>query len=150
LGLKVILKQDVKGLGLKEAVVEVAEGYARNYLIPRDLAVEASEGRMRELTLRKQVEKSKKDRVQEAAMRLAERLEGKEVLVKMHSGDGGKLFGSVTTREVAEVLARDYGIKIDRKQIELKETIKSLGKFILTARLYPGIQAKFTLVVTAD
>lgn len=148
--MKVILKQDVKGLGLNEAIVEVAEGYARNYLIPRGLAAEASEGRIRELALRKKVEKNKKDRAHEEAVRLAERIEGKEVKVTMHSGEGGKLFGSVTTREVAEVLERDYAIKIDRKQIELKETIKSLGKFSLAVRLYPGVQAKFNLVVASD
>ncbi len=148
--MKVILKQDVKGLGQSEAIIEVAEGYARNYLIPRGLAVEASEGRVRELALRKKVEKNKKDRAHAEAVKLAERIEGKEIQVKMHSGEGGKLFGSVTTREIAEVMDRVYGIKIDRKQIELKEPLKSLGSFSLTVRLYPGVQAKFNLVVTAD
>ena len=148
--MKVILKQDVKGLGQSEAVVEVAEGYARNYLIPRGLAVAASEGRVRELALRKKVEKNKKDRAHAEAVKLAEQIEGKEIKVKMHSGEGGKLFGSVTTREVAEVMERVYGIKIDRKQIELKEPLKSLGSFSLTVRLYPGVQAKFNLVVTTD
>jgi large subunit ribosomal protein L9 len=148
--LKVILLQDVKGLGSKESTVEVAEGYARNFLIPRGLAVEASAGRLRDLNLRQQVEKNKKERAKAEALNLAERLEGKEVQVAMRSGEGGKLFGSVTTREVAEVLAKDYGIKLDRKQLELKETIKALGRYSLTARLYPGIQAKFTLVVVAE
>ncbi len=148
--MKVILKQDVKGLGQSEAIVEVAEGYARNYLIPRGLAVEASDGRVRELALRKKAEKNKKDRAHAEAVKLAERIEGKEIKVKMHSGEGGKLFGSVTTREIAEVMERVYGIKIDRKQIELKEPLKSLGGFSLTVRLYPGVQAKFNLVVTSD
>jgi len=148
--LKVILKQDVKGLGQSEAIVEVAEGYARNYLIPRGLAVEASDGRIRELNLRKKAEKNKKDRAHAEAVKLAERIEGKVIKIKMRSGEGGKLFGSVTTREIAEVMERVYGIKIDRKQIELKEPLKSLGSFSLTVRLHPGVQAKFNLVVTAD
>ena len=148
--MKVILLQDVKGLGPKESTVEVAEGYARNFLIPRGLAVEASAGRLRDLNLRQQVEKNKKERAKAEALKLAERLEGKEVQVAMRAGEGGKLFGSVTTREVAEVLAKDYGIKLDRKQLELKDTIKALGRYPLTARLYPGIQAKFTLVVVAE
>lgn len=148
--MKVILKQEVKGLGAKEAVVEVAEGYARNYLIPRGLAVEASAGRLREVEQRREVAKKRKDRAKEEALRLAASLEGKEVRITMRAGEGGKLFGSVTTREIAETLARDYRIKVDRKQIELKEPIKALGNYTLTARLHPGVLVPFNLQVNSE
>ena len=148
--MKVILKQEVKGLGAKEAVVEVAEGYARNYLIPRGLAVEASVGRLREVEQRREVAKKRKDRAKEEALRLAASLEGKEVRITMRAGEGGKLFGSVTTREIAETLARDYRIKVDRKQIELKEPIKALGNYTLTARLHPGVLVIFNLQVNSE
>lgn len=148
--MKVILNQDVKGLGTKGAVVEVAEGHARNYLLPRGLAVEASAGRLREAAQRQETAKSKKDKARAEAVKLAEQLEGREVTIAMRCGEGGKLFGSVTTREVAEVLAKNHKIKVDRKQIELKDSIKALGSYPVAARLYPEIVARFTLVVTAE
>lgn len=148
--LKVILTQDVKGLGTKEAVVEVAEGYARNYLLPRGLAVEASQGRIRDLKHRKEIAESKKEKAKKDALKLAEKLEKIEVKIVVRCGEGGKLFGAVTSREVADALARDFNIKINRKQIEFKDPIKTLGRFPLTAKLHPGVQAKFSVVVVAE
>lgn len=147
--MKVILKETVKGLGGKGNVVEVAEGYARNFLIPRKLAVPATENLVRDLKHQQEVEKGKKDRIRREAESQAQRIQGLEVTVLMRVGEGGKLFGSVTTREIAEALKSRHGINLDRKQIELKEPIKALGTYRITVRLISGVTATFSLVVAA-
>lgn len=148
--MKVILKENVKGLGTKGTMVEVAEGYARNFLLPRELAVSATDSLVRDLKHQQEVEKGKKDRMQREAQNLADRIQGLEVSVPMRVGEGGKLFGSVTTREIAEALKSGHGVSLDRKQIELKEPIKALGTYQISVRLIPGITAAFNLLVVAD
>jgi len=139
--------QDVKGLGAKGAVVEVAEGYARNFLFPRKLAVPASEGLLRDLAQQQEAKRLKKEKLLKEARDLARRLEEMEVVVPARAGEGGKLFGSVTTREISEVLQKKYGIAVDRKQLELKETIKEVGTYRVQARLAEGVIASFSLRV---
>lgn len=145
--MKVVLMQDVKGLGGKGAVVEVAEGYARNFLLPRKLAVPASEGLLRELAQQQEAKKIKKERLLQEARELARRLGEMEVVIAARAGESGKLFGSVTTREIAEVLQKKYGIVVERKQLELKETIKEVGVYRVQARLAEGVVANFSLRV---
>ncbi|BDG61844.1 50S ribosomal protein L9 [Caldinitratiruptor microaerophilus] len=140
--MKVILKQDVKGLGRKGDLVTVAEGYGRNYLLPRGLAVEASEGAMRSLEVERSAERARQERMAREARALRDRLHGQTVRVPARVGEGGRLFGSVTARDVAEAIGRLTGSEFDRRKVELKEPIRSLGVFPVQVRLAPDVVAE--------
>lgn len=148
--MKIILQQDVKKLGKKGDVLEVAEGYARNYLFPRKLAVEATQGQLKERDLRSAAESRRQQQVQEEAQELANRLE--ELVVKMttKTGDGGRLFGSITSKDIAEALSRQHQIDLDKKKLELKENIKALGVYPVTAKLHPKVQTTFKVQVVEE
>jgi large subunit ribosomal protein L9 len=147
---KVVLLKDVAGLGVRGAVVKVAEGYARNYLIPKGLAQEATAGRLKEIARRERVKEQKADRLATQARQMADKLAGLTVRIPVRAGEGGKLFGSVGTKDIAQVLATQHNLEIDRKKLEIKEPIKSLGRFPVLARLHPGVQAKFEVEVVGD
>ena len=147
--MKVILKDSVKGLGVKGAIVEVAEGYARNFLFPNKLATPATDSLVRDLQHQQEVSQGKKDRLLREAKQMADRIKGLEVTVPMRVGEGGKLFGSVTTREIADALKGKHGITLDRKQIELKEPIKALGTYKIAVRLSTGVTTSLNLIVVA-
>jgi large subunit ribosomal protein L9 len=147
--MKVILLQDVKTLGKVGDVVEVASGYARNYLEPRNLAVEASTGAM---ALLEQQRRAKNRREAEAvadAEALAKQLESKPLSVAAKSGGNGRLFGTITNVQIADAIHADYQIKIDRHKIELPDNIKSLGSYPVQVRLGKNIIAKTTVKVVA-
>lgn len=139
--MKVILKQDVKKLGKKGDVVEVAEGYARNYLLPRGLAVEASAGNLKTLQKQKEAEQRRREEEKAEALRIAEKLKEITVVVHGKAGENGRLFGSVTAKDVAETLARDFGIKIDRRKMQLEEPIKAVGVYYIPVRLHAEVEA---------
>jgi len=138
---KVILQADVPGLGKRGEVVEVSEGYARNYLLPRRLAQEASPGALRAARHLAQEKQKKADREQEQARRQAARMEGRLVTVRARAGEGGKLFGSVTARDVADAVAAQFGFEVDRRRVLLEEPIKAVGTYPVRIHLYPGIDA---------
>jgi large subunit ribosomal protein L9 len=147
--MKVILISDVKSLGATGAVVDVAEGYARNYLLPRGLAAEASSG---SLALLEQQRRAKARRDAEAvagAKELAAKLESAQVTVPVKSGGNGRLFGAVTTANVAEAIGRELGIEIDRHKIELADSIKSVGTYAVEIKLGKNVSAKTTVKVVA-
>ncbi|MEW6546249.1 MAG: 50S ribosomal protein L9 [Bacillota bacterium] len=139
--MKVILQADVPGLGKRGEVVEVSEGYARNYLLPRRLAQEASPGALRAARHLAQEKQKKADREQEQARRQAARMEGRLVTVRARAGEGGKLFGSVTARDVADAVAAQFGFEVDRRRVLLEEPIKAVGTYPVRIHLYPGIDA---------
>jgi len=145
--MKVVLLQDVKGQGKKGEVVNVAEGYARNFLLPRKLAVEASESRLKELSQQQASQDRKKQKEEDQSRAIAARLEGIKVQVRAKVGEGGRLFGAVSNKDVAENLARQHGIDLDKKKIVLKDPIKNLGDFPVTVKLHPAVQATITVVV---
>lgn len=145
--MKVVLLQDVKGQGKKGDVITVAEGYARNYLLPRNLALEASESKMKEITQQKAAQDRKKKKEEEQAAAYATRIEGIKVLIKTRVGEAGKLFGAVSNKDIAENLAQQHGIDIDKKKIILKEPIKTLGEFPVAVKLYPSVQATINVIV---
>ncbi len=145
--MKVILRQDVRGLGTAGSVVEVSDGYARNYLVPRGLAEAATPERLREVAARREQDAARARRAREEAERLAARLEGAVVVVPARVGAAGKLFGSVQAQDVAEALARDAGARVDRRQVELPEQVKSLGQHPALLRLHPGVTARITVKV---
>lgn len=140
--------KDVPNLGNRGEIVEVAGGYARNYLFPRQLAEEATEGRMKEVRRIQDAKAQKARKAKAGARELAARFADLVVKVEARSGEGGRLFGSVGNKDVAEALAAQAGIKLSRKKIELGETIKALGVYPALARLHPGITADFKVEVT--
>lgn len=145
--MKVVLLKDVSGIGKRGEIVNVAEGHGRNFLIPRGMAQEATDGRVREIARNRQAKASKEERMAEEARKLAARIKGLSVKVEARAGEGGKLFGSVGNKDVAQALAAQSGIKLDRKKIELKESMKALGSYPALVRLHPGVQAEFTVEV---
>lgn len=145
-----ILLQDVKGVGKRGEVAKVADGYARNYLLPRGLAQEATAGRIKDVDRRKEAVAQKENRATAEARALAERLSGLTVHVTARSGEKGKLFGSVGNQDVAEVLQSEHGFVVDRKKISLKEPIRSLGEYMVTIRLHHAVSCDVKVEVVAQ
>ncbi|MCL2497874.1 MAG: 50S ribosomal protein L9 [Symbiobacteriaceae bacterium] len=140
-----ILREDVKGLGKRGEKVTVADGYGRNFLIPRGLAFTANEGALQQLKERETVKEQKELREKERAQRLATQLEGTTIIIKAKHGEGGRLFGSITNVHIAEELKKQRGLEVDRKRIEIKDTIKMIGHYEVTVRLYSGITATINI-----
>mgnify|MGYP000956443862 CR=1 FL=1 len=139
--MKVILLEDVKNLGEKNSIKEVKDGYARNYLLPKGLAVEATKSNISMINSKKEAEKIKKDKELENAQTLVDKLNNAAVEIKAKAGENGKLFGSITTMDIAETLKKDLGIEIDKKKISMPEAIKNLGNYEVEIKLYPGISS---------
>ena len=144
--MKVILQKDVPKLGQKDEIKEVSDGYARNYLLPRGFAVEASAGRIQELEKLEAKKSRRKEKEREEAAALASSLEGKEFTIIATAGEGGRLFGSVTTADVAKVL-QEEGLKVDRKKIEIGDPIKTLGRHTVEIKLHSQVSAAIVVVV---
>ena len=145
--MKVILLVDVKELGKKGKVVEVAEGYGRNYLLPRGLAIEASGGNIKILSNQKAADDRKKTRELEVAKELAAKIDQITLVIKTKVGESGRLFGSVTSKELSELLQKNYKLVIDKRKIELKDSIKCLGTYNLTVKIHPEVQATLKINV---
>ena len=139
--MKVILIEDVKSLGKKGEIVNVSDGYAKNKLIPGKLAVEANSKNMNDLKLQKQHEDKVAQENLEAARALAKELEGKVVKVSVKSGEGGKVFGSVSSKEVAKAAADQLGLELDKKKMQMDEAIKTLGYHDVSIKLHPKVSA---------
>ncbi len=144
--MKVVLKQDVKGLGKKGALVNASDGYARNFLFPKGLAVEANAQNMSELKNREQAEKYRIDTETAAAKANAEKISGKTIKLTAKAGANGKLFGSITSKEIAEKIGTEFGIKVDKKKIVVDD-IKQFGTYEFEVKLYTGISAKLFVMV---
>ncbi len=144
--MKVILVQDVKALGKKGEIKEVAEGYARNFLMPRGLVVEASGGHLKEHRSQEKRQEEKAAKVLSAAEALAKKIAGMTLEIIVKVGEGGKLFGSVTSADVAKALG-EKGFAVDKRKIELGETVKTLGTYSVRIKLHPNVDAHLDLVV---
>ncbi len=136
--MKVILLQDVKGQGKKGDVKNVSEGYARNFLFPKNLAAEASSGNIKQLDHQKKAADERKEKEQEQAEALAKKLDSFKVEIRAKSGEGGRLFGSITSKQIAQELAAK-SIKIDKRKIQLDEPIRSLGVTQVPVKLHPNV-----------
>lgn len=146
--MKVILLQDEKKLGKKGDIVEVSEGYARNYILPKKIGAEASAKNMNDLKLKKaNDEKIAKEQL-EAAQAMAENLEGRQVIVKIKAGEGGKTFGSVSSKEIAEAFRTQHNLDIDKKKIQMSESIKTFGSYEVPVKLHPKVTGKLHVKVT--
>ena len=139
--MKVVLKQDVKGLGKKGELVNASDGYARNFLFPKNLAVEANAQNMTELKNREQAAKYKIETDTAEAKKNAERMSCKTITITAKAGQNGKLFGSVTAKEIAEKIEKEFGIKTDKRKITV-EDIKQFGTYEFEIKLYTGVSAK--------
>jgi len=148
--MKVILNQAVKNLGKEGDVREVADGYARNYLIPRGLAREATNTILKETQEKKVREQKQKDREKARAQQIKEQLDGKTLEIKAKTGGGDKLFGAVTAREISDVLRQTMQVDVDKKKIDLAEPIKHLGQYRIKVKIYPSIQAELNIMVVAE
>ncbi|OUS76314.1 50S ribosomal protein L9 [Paenibacillus sp. MY03] len=146
--MKVIFLQDVKGQGKKGEVKDLSEGYVRNFLLPKGLAKAASDGNLKTLEVQNASETKRKAKEKEDAQALAKKLEEMTVVVKAKAGEGGRLFGAVTSKQVAEALA-GLGVKIDKRKIELEDPIRTLGMTQVPVKLHPEVKAKLN-VQTAE
>jgi len=144
---RVILKAEVRGLGRTGEIKDVADGYARNYLLPKGLAIEATGGELKVLAQERQSEKTKKDRVHQDAEELAKRLGEVTLVFKLKAGDQGKTFGSVTAKEVADALKREAKAEIDKTKIVLREPLRSLGVHKVEVRLVSDVRANVTVAI---
>lgn len=148
--MKIILKTDVKALGKKGQVFEVSDGYARNFLFPKGLALEATSGNLNDLASKKVNEERKKDKEKQEAQALGAKLSAITVEVATKTGEGGRLFGSVTNKEIAEALKTKHGIELDRRKLEMKDPIKTLGTFAVQVKLHPEVTAQLQVLVKAS
>jgi len=145
--MKVILTADVKGSGKKGQLVNVSDGYARNFLLPRGLATEATSGALTELKNKQQAQQFHLDETIADAKQKAQELNGKRVHVSAKAGSGGRLFGSVTTKEIAEAIHQTLGCEVDRRKIILPHDIKHYGEYELEIKLFQGILTKMMIEV---
>lgn len=145
--MKVLLEQDVKGTGKKGQIVEVSDGYARNYLLPHKLAAPADAASINAANIQKAAAQHRKFQAGVEARELAKRISALTVQVKVKVGENGKIFGSVTSKEIAAALESQHGIKVDRKKIVLDEPIKTVGECSVKAKLFEGTDATFKVEV---
>lgn len=145
--MKVLLLADVKGKGKKDQIVSVSDGYARNFLFPKKLAVEADAKALADAKNKEEAKEYKIAQDKAAARALAERLEGVVVKIKATAGADGRLYGSITTADIAAALEEQSGISLDKRKIVTDGAIKAYGSYTLTVKLYPEIQGKLNLIV---
>ena len=146
--MKVILTQDVKGQGKKDQVVDVSDGYARNFLFPKKLAIVADAKAMNELKNKEASHQHKVELERADARALAEKLSAITLKLVCKSGSDGRLYGAVTAKDVADALEKNYGISVDKRKITIPEPIKSYGKYNLDVKLYTDVSGKINLLVT--
>ena len=147
---KVILLQDIKNVGKKDEVINANDGYARNFLFPKKLAVEATKENMLNLEAKKKSVQNKKDAEIEEAKKVAEKIKTITLEIAVKAGENGKIFGGVTSKEIAEALEKLHKIKVDKKKINLKETIKVLGTSTVSIRLAEGVNAELKVSVKGE
>lgn len=147
--MEVILLQDVKTLGKKGDIVKVNDGYARNYLFPKKLGIEATKQNLYELNQQKAAEEKRQKEILEEAKNLAKKLEELKVKVSIKAGEGGKTFGSVSSKEISGALKEQHGIDIDKKKLVLADPIKHAGTFTVPVKLHPQVTAQLKVTVEA-
>lgn len=148
--MKVVLTEDIQGTGNKGDIVEVASGFARNYLLPRNMAVVATKENISLAEHQQAAEEFKEEQRKQEAEALAKQLEGKSVSIAMKTGEEGRLFGSVTTQEIADKLKEEHQLEIDRRRISLEEPIKSLGEYDIEVKPFANVSANIKVIVVED
>ncbi len=148
--MKVILLADIKGVGKKDQIINASDGYARNYLFPKKLAIEATNDNLLKWKAKQNGVEYKKSVEKQEAINLANQLKNISLQIKVKAGENGKIFGGVTTKEIAENLQAQYRIEIDKKKINLAETIKMLGTIMVDIKLYEGVIGKLKVQIVAE
>ena len=148
--MKVILLQDIKNVGKREQIIEANDGYVRNYLFPKKLAIEATKDNLAKLQAKKTSEANKKKAEIEANKEIAKKLEKIELTIKAKVGENNKIFGGITSKEISETLKKEYEIEIDKKKITIKETIKNLGRYTADIKFGDGVNAELAINITAE
>ncbi len=148
--MKVILKQDIKGVGKKDQIINAADGYARNFLFPKGLAVPADTGNMNSLKAKNDANQARKERDLKEAKVLAEELKTKMITISVKAGSNGKLFGGVTSKEISEALKSQLKVDVDKKKVLLSDVIKQEGTFTVDLKLQEGVIAKIKVNVKAN
>ena len=147
--MKVILLEDIKGVGKKDQIINANDGYARNYLFPKKLALEATAGNLGNLKARQESNQFRKDLQKEAAIDLANKMKDINLEIKVKAGENGKIFGGVTAKEISEHLKQDHNIEVDKKKINLADTIKNIGTYTVDIKLYEGVIGKLKVNVNS-
>ena len=148
--MKVILQQEVKKLGKKGDILEVSEGYARNYLLPQKLAVTATANNVNNANLQKVAEERKKERAFDEAKLLAAQMAKITISIPVKMGEGGRLFGSVTAKDIADAVSKEHKLELDKRKIELKDALKSLGTFTVPIKLHPEVSTQIQVTLIAE
>lgn len=148
--MKVILTEDVNKVGKKGDLVEVSDGYARNFLFKKGLALEGTPTKVKEWNELQKAKQVKEARLEKEAIEIKKKIGGKAITVKVSAGEEGKLFGSVTSAQIASAITAQYAVEIDKKDIKTEETIKQTGAFPIRIRLYTGVEAEMTLNVVHE
>lgn len=148
--MKVILQTDIKGMGKRGEIVNASDGHARNYLIPRKLAVPADKQNLNELSAKKSAEAHKKDLEKQEAIRIKEKLEKETLILRVKAGENGKTFGSVTSKEIAEGIEKEFKENVDKKKIMIKEQVKTIGMYTVELKLFEGVVCKLKINVVAE
>lgn len=148
--MKVILLENVKGVGKKDEIISANDGYARNFLLPKKLAVEANNQNLAKLKSKQEASEHKKMTEKQEAEELAKKLEKIILKIQVKAGENGKIFGGVTAKEIAEQLQSKHNFKVDKKKIDLKETIKQTGIFNIDLKLYEGVNAKLKIHIIGE
>ena len=148
--MKVILKENIKGVGKKDEVINASDGYARNFLFPKNLAVEANAENMSKLKAKQDSNAFKKSQEKEEAQKIADKLSKILLKIQVKAGSNGKIFGGVSSKEIAENLEKQYQIKVDKKKIDLKDAIKILGTFNVDIKLFEGVVGKVKIDVISE
>lgn len=146
--MKIILLQDEKKLGKKGEIIEASEGYARNYILPKKIGVEATPKNLNDLKLQKANNEKVAQEQLQAAQEFAKVLETKQVVVKVKAGEGGKMFGSVSSKEIVAEFKKQHDIELDKKKIVLADSIKAFGNYEVAIKLHPQVTGKFVVKVT--
>ena len=147
--MKVILLKDIKGTGKKDQIIEVSDGYGRNYLLPRKMAVEATNEAVNSIENSKSAAKHREDVKKNDAETAAREMKGKTVTLKVRAGENGRLYGSITTQEIADALKAQHGVEVDKRKIEVDGKVTSVGQTTITIKLYAGVATKMNLVIEA-
>lgn len=148
--MKVILLDNIKGVGKKDEVINASDGYARNFLFPKKLAVEANNENMNKLKAKKQSEQYKKDVEKENAQNISKQLNDIILTIKVKAGDNGKIFGGVTSKDISEELKKQYNIDVEKKKIVLTDNIKNIGSLDINVRLYEGVVGKLKVKIISE
>lgn len=147
--MEVILLQDVKALGKKGEIVKVNDGYARNFILPKKLGLEANKQNLYDLKAKKDAEDKRQREILEEAKELAKRIENISIKVNIKAGEGGKTFGSVSTKEIAAAVKKQFGLELDKKKLLLNDPIKNAGSYTVPIKLHPQVTAEMKVMVNA-